>query len=235
MAPGKIDSKTLEDVFILDTGSTIQAAIKNQKLLSNIKPTKDTMQMATNAGVKTMDLKGEVIGLGDAWYDPGLMANIFGFAHMVDKYRVTYDSAKEDAFIVHSDTGVVKFSRTPEGLYAYKPSDGYLKLVERSKKPTVEDHVQVESKDDVLITGVGRKSRGKDDSVQSPLVVQDGKDAQIAGVTVSGQRMPTVNFRVEDPKPSYVNPMVDDEFMEWLNKVYGAIGEANATTVVDRE
>lgn len=33
---------------------------------------------------------------------------------MVDKHRVTYDSPKEDAFLVHSDDGIAKFSRSLE-------------------------------------------------------------------------------------------------------------------------
>jgi hypothetical protein len=37
------------------------------------------------------------------------------------KHRVTYDSEKEDAFIVH------KFECNPKGLYTYKVSDKYLK------------------------------------------------------------------------------------------------------------
>ena len=52
---------------------------------------------------------------------------------MVDKYRITYDSNKEDAFSVHLEDGVVKFTRTNEGLYAYKPTKKYLKEVAQTK------------------------------------------------------------------------------------------------------
>jgi hypothetical protein len=43
------------------------------------------------------------------------------------KHRVTYDSEKEDAFIVHMNNGTLKSECNPEGLYTYKVSDEYLK------------------------------------------------------------------------------------------------------------
>ena len=46
--------------------------------------------------------------------------NIFGFADLVDKHRITYDSAKEDAFLIHMPEKIVKFKRSPEGLYFHQ-------------------------------------------------------------------------------------------------------------------
>jgi hypothetical protein len=43
------------------------------------------------------------------------------------KHRVTYDSEKEDAFIVHMNNDTLKFECNPKGLYTYKVSDEYLK------------------------------------------------------------------------------------------------------------
>jgi hypothetical protein len=48
--------------------------------------------------------------------DENQMANIFGLAHMTDKYRVTMDTSKENCFNVHTEAGVIKFQRTPENL-----------------------------------------------------------------------------------------------------------------------
>ena len=127
----------LKDMFIIDTGSTIPATIMNPDLLTNLRTSKKTLRMATNAGTKDMRLVGDVIGFGEAWYDPDMMTNILGFGHMADKYRVQYDSAKEDAILVHTETGIIKFKRTDEGLYAYKPSENYKKLVAKSKNPIV--------------------------------------------------------------------------------------------------
>jgi hypothetical protein len=43
------------------------------------------------------------------------------------KRRVTYDSEKEDAFIVHMNNNTLKFECNPKGLYTNKLSDEYLK------------------------------------------------------------------------------------------------------------
>jgi hypothetical protein len=93
--------------------------------------------MATNTGTKTLNLKGDVIGFGKAWYDPGFMANIFGFAKMAEQHRITYDSDIEDAFLVHTEDGdTIKFDRTPEGLYAYRPPQEFLDEVAKTKDQT---------------------------------------------------------------------------------------------------
>jgi hypothetical protein len=61
------------------------------------------------------------------WYDKTTIANIFGLSKLKKKHRVTYDSEKEDAFIVHMNNDTLKFECNPEGLYIYKVSDKYLK------------------------------------------------------------------------------------------------------------
>ena len=128
----------LSDVILLDSGSTLGATFMNPDMVSDVKVTKRPISMATNAGTKRINLKARVPGLkGHAWYDPNQLANIFGLSHLADQYRITYDSGKEDAFLVHTNTGQVKFNRTPEGLYAYKPTEKFLgEVAERKMKPT---------------------------------------------------------------------------------------------------
>ena len=108
----------LKNVILLDTGSSLKATFMNADLVSDITVSKNPVGMKTNAGSKLITLQAQVKGFGTTWYDPTQMANIFGFAGMVDKHRITYDSAKEDAFLVHKEDEIVKFARTPEGLYA---------------------------------------------------------------------------------------------------------------------
>ena len=50
---------------------------------------------------------------------------------MVDKYHMTYDNKKEDAFVVHSKKEKLKFPRSKEGFYFHKFNDSYKKLVEK--------------------------------------------------------------------------------------------------------
>ena len=126
-----IDQCDLRDLILLDTGSTIGATVCNSKFIANVKPTTDILHMTTNAGCKNVDLKGEVLGLGNAWFDPKFITNIFGFSHLIDLgYEITYDSKIEDAFICkHRDFDAVKFQRTKEGLYVYKPTQNYVKAI----------------------------------------------------------------------------------------------------------
>jgi hypothetical protein len=94
----------------------------NPELVTNIQATKTPVSMTTNAGTKKIELKATIPGFGSTWYDPNQIANIYGFSHMADKHHITYDSDKKDAFVVHSHSGIIKFKRTPDGLYVYKPS-----------------------------------------------------------------------------------------------------------------
>ena len=52
---------------------------------------------------------------------------------MADKHCIPYDSDTEDAFIVHSHSGIIKFERTPDGLYVYRPTAKFKKGVAASK------------------------------------------------------------------------------------------------------
>jgi hypothetical protein len=130
--------ENLKNVIILDTGSTIAATFMNPDLVTDIKVSKQPMEMSTNAGKKQLKLQGTVNGFGKVWFDSNQLANVFGVAqHLVDKHRITYDSDKEDAFIVYGNKKKMKFARTPEGLYAYQPPDTYFEEVARKKNKIV--------------------------------------------------------------------------------------------------
>ncbi len=125
--------KDLKDSILLDSGSSIGATFMNPDLVTGIKVAKQPVMMTTNAGTKVIGLEGEVKGFGKVFYDPSMMANIFGLSEMVDHCRVTFDSAVEDAFVVHLKDGAIEFARTADGLYAYKPTKRYLAEVAESK------------------------------------------------------------------------------------------------------
>ena len=88
--------------------------------------------MVTNAGQKNLYKRGGLIGMNDPpWYNPNSMANVFSYAKMAKQYKITYDNTVEDAFIVHTETGLVKFKRNDEGLYVYKLPDSYKAAVNK--------------------------------------------------------------------------------------------------------
>jgi hypothetical protein len=62
-----------------------------------------------NAGTKTTKQVADVPGFGTVCYDETAIANIFGLLDLKKKHRITFDSEKEDAFIVHTDKGNMKF------------------------------------------------------------------------------------------------------------------------------
>ena len=46
------------------------------------------------------------------------MTNIIGLADMRKKFRTTYDSNKDAAFLVHTSSKIIKFQETSEAIYA---------------------------------------------------------------------------------------------------------------------
>jgi hypothetical protein len=115
--------------ILLDNGSTLSLLLSlfgNPNIVKNIRESKTTLELATNAGTKTTKQIADVPGFGMVWYDETAIANIFGPSDLKKKNRITFDSEKEDAFIYHTDKGNMKFKCNPEGLYTFEVSDKYL-------------------------------------------------------------------------------------------------------------
>jgi hypothetical protein len=94
--------------------------------------------------VLELKMKANVPGFGDVWYDPNLKTNIFSFAELNEKHKITFDSTKERAFEVHLRNKIVKFKMTTNGLYLYKPNDYVLR--NDIKIARVRDNKQIENK-----------------------------------------------------------------------------------------
>ena len=116
--------KDMKDCIILDNGSTL-SLFANPELVKNMRQTDDKLLLATNAGMKENNKKAHVPEFGDVWFDQDAIANIFGFADVKKKHRITCDSDKEDAFLVHTKEGIVKFEASPQGLCRHKVSENY--------------------------------------------------------------------------------------------------------------
>ena len=110
----------LDDYVILDSGSMVNLFM-NPNLVKNIKESFQTLELSTNAGSKMVKKEADFPGFGKVWFDVrNAIANILSFTQVVQKYRVTFDSAKENAFLVHMPKGIVKFKGSPKGLYHCK-------------------------------------------------------------------------------------------------------------------
>eukprot|EP00978_Attheya_sp_CCMP212_P020630 scaffold59246_cov62-Attheya_sp.AAC.1 len=89
--------------ILLDNQSTVDV-FHNAKLLVNIRPSKNSMDIHCNAGVTSTNLVGDLPGYGTVWYHPQGIANILSLSNSKVKNhgnRVTYDSDDGNEFRVH--------------------------------------------------------------------------------------------------------------------------------------
>ena len=121
----------LRELLVLDTGSTINT-LCNEDMGINFRAAKNPIYMNTNAGSKKMTVECDVPELGKFFYDSEQMANICSFAWMADNYKITYNNVEEDAFLIHTPDGIIKFARHGD-LYVFEPSQEFLDGVARLK------------------------------------------------------------------------------------------------------
>lgn len=140
-----VDFKDLKQrSIILDNGSTL-SIFGNPDMVTNIRESNVTLELATNAGTRECNKIADVPGFGTVWFDEEAIANIFGLSDLKKKHRVTYDSEKGDKFIVHMNDGDIEFICNPEGLYEYRVSNSYLNEV-KSGKTKGQSHI-IENRD----------------------------------------------------------------------------------------
>ena len=120
----------LKNCITLDNGSTL-SLFSNPELVQDIRTSSKTLSLATNAGIKQSNREANVPGFGKVYYDEDAIANIFGFSDLKKKHRITYDSEKEDAFLVHMDNEIIKFECSPDGLYQYQVTKDYQQSLQK--------------------------------------------------------------------------------------------------------
>ena len=144
----------LKNLILLDNGSST-SIFANPRMVTGIKTTATPLQLMTNGGELITDQKASVPGFGEVWYDSQSIANIFSFAELKDKHKITYDSSKEDAFNIHLPNKTIKFTRTANGLYVYKPNDHVLGKV--SLLNTTNENEQMYTRRQIARAKVARK------------------------------------------------------------------------------
>ena len=140
----------------MDSGSSV-TTVKNKEFVHDIKAMDTPLKLNANAGTTKIKEKATLPGFGEVPFKHDLMANILALADATDKWRVTMDTDIEDAILVHTDKGVVKFKRTPDRLCAYQPSDSYKKQI---KQLQVNDEKRERNEISNLVDTVAENRKG---------------------------------------------------------------------------
>ena len=125
----------MKKVIMLDSGTTI-SLFCNKELVTDVQESTELLNLSTNAGSKVIDKEATVRGFGTVKFDPSSIANIFGLHDLTKRYRVTFDSERDNAFYVETKDGTKKFESDGQGLYLYKPSEKYLEEVREKQGNT---------------------------------------------------------------------------------------------------
>jgi hypothetical protein len=110
----------MRNIILLDNQSTV-SLFCNRDYVGNVWSVEKPLELATNAGILKTNQKAFVKGFGEVWFDSRAITNIFSFAEMEDKHRITYNSTNESAFLVELQDKIVKFKQSDNGLYYFDP------------------------------------------------------------------------------------------------------------------
>ena len=104
--------------MLLDSQSTVHI-FRNKELLQDIYQVQEGygVRCYCNGGYQDTNQRGTLPGVGKVWYNEESLANILSFAKISDKYCITIDTDREQAFLVYVGQSVMRFKRSRMGLY----------------------------------------------------------------------------------------------------------------------
>ena len=108
--------------LLLDSQSTIDLAC-NPDLLVDIHEVEQCLTIRCNAGRKTTKWRGTMPGYGEMWLYREGIANILSLSRVKDKFRVTFDSALDNAFHVHKPEKTIVFQEAIRRLYYFDTAE----------------------------------------------------------------------------------------------------------------
>ncbi len=131
-AKGSVCDLNLTKEVLLDSKTT-HVLFCNPKFVNNIRESSQALRMSGNRGMMRITQKADLPGLfpshiepAETWFSHKAITNLFSFKCLNDIYRITYDSKKDKAFIVHrSEYGMtdLRFVEHPSGLHILEQPD----------------------------------------------------------------------------------------------------------------
>ena len=111
----------LSNSLLLDSCSS-EHLMCNKAMVHNIKQAPKQLDMASNGGNIVTTHQADMNKAGKVWFNQNAIANILSLGKLADKYRITFDSAIENAFNIHTEDGIIKFNKNSANLYEHRPS-----------------------------------------------------------------------------------------------------------------
>ena len=119
---GLQEYNSMKDTMLLDSGSSVDLFC-NENWLTNVGQASRPTLLRTNGGNINVTRQGTLPSYGTVPLDDKAMTNILSLGVVTDKYKVTMDTSKENAILVHTPQKVVKFARNDANLYVHVPSN----------------------------------------------------------------------------------------------------------------
>jgi hypothetical protein len=111
----------LSNSLLLDSCSS-EHLMCNKDMVHNIKQAPKQLDMASNGGNIVTQHQADMNKAGKVWFNKDAIANILSLGKLADKYRITFDSAVENAFNIHTEDGIIKFQKNTANLYEHRPT-----------------------------------------------------------------------------------------------------------------
>jgi hypothetical protein len=109
------------NLILLDNKSTV-TIFCNLDMVQDIQETNnESLDLVTNAGVLRTTQKANIPGWGKAWFNSHVITNIFSYMEIAKQHYITYNLNTNNAFVVHLPDKKVKFTKTEQGQYIFKP------------------------------------------------------------------------------------------------------------------
>ena len=220
--------------ILLDSESS-ESIFRDLSLLSNVRVGESPMTLYTNGGTRRATQQGEYRGLGNpltVWVDTTSLANILALRDVRKLARVTLDTAKELALVVHLPNGdLMRFVEHDDtGLYVYHPEynevkvpvKAYTMLQTVSKNRTLFSRRELDGADAAraLYRQVGRPSQSRFVEYLSknlirncPVTIADAKRAAyiygadpafLKGKRTQKKALPHIPTTIPTPVPDFI-------------------------------